>query len=338
MDQGSKMALFILALIIVASFILTGGFTVYQNSTTPQDSTNQTFILVHDNPQPSHQTLQLQTLTFTAPSPTSNPIPNPIATSTTAPGLPDSPVYCIVDTGQSMPANCKCDDIIVICINNKCSSSTEQGGQNDNCGVDHALDNSCTMIGTGTDCIAKPVIYLYPLKDTIVSVTLNIPGSIVESIPTYINGGWTVLAHPNGSLEYLGKTYSELYYESSVNKVNPPKQGFVFAKSQAEGKLKEITTRLGLIKPEQDEFLSYWLPRINQLNAPYLFISVIDQKEKDRIDNVVILPKPETKIEFLVYFKPVYALFSVSELKLPDNPPKRNGFTSVEWGGTIDTN
>jgi hypothetical protein len=139
-------------------------------------------------------------------------------------------------------------------------------------------------------------------------------------------------------LEYLGKTYTELYYESSVNKVNPPQQGFVVAKSQAEAKLTEITTKLGLIKPEQAEFLSYWLPRIAKLNAPYLFISVLDQKEKDRIDNVVILPKPDTKIEFLVYFKPVYAPFSPPELNLPTQPPKRNGFTSVEWGGTIDTN
>src|ERR1035437_1172512 len=315
MNQKGGIELLILVIVIIVSFLLTGGFTVYQNSTTPQDSTNQTVELVEGSPQPSHQTLQLQTLTFT-----------------TTPSM-----TCGVDNSQPMSAGCSCSETTLItlkCKNFQCESMNGLGFS----GICDPLMNWCAGLGNGTYCVDKPVIYLYPLKDTTVNVTLNIPGSIVESIPTYINGGWTVLAHPNGSLEYLGKTYPELYYESSVTKVNPPKQGFVVEKGQAEEKLKEITTKLGLIKIEQDEFLSYWLPKINKLNAPYLFISVIDNEEKNRIDKVVILPKPDTKIEFLVYFKPVYAPFSPQELKLPDQPPKRNGFTAVEWGGTIDTN
>jgi len=335
MDQGSKMVLFILALIIVASFLLTGGFTVYQDSTITQNITNQTYILAPDNPQPAHQTLQLQTLTFTTPAPTA------VSAAAVIPAAAKSTVpICSYDNGQPMTNNCSCPEDVVVCANQQCVSITASG-EHEPCTVAYDWCSSAspqTNGVPGTYCIGKPVIYLYPLKNTLVNVTLNIPGSIVESIPTYVNGGWTVLAHPNGSLEYLDKTYSELYYESSVNKVNPPKQGFVVKKNQAEGKLTEITTKLGLVKSEQAEFLSYWLPKINQLNAPYLFISVIDQTEKDRIDNVVISPKPETKIEFLVYFKPVYAPYSVPELNLPNQPPKRNGFTSVEWGGTIDNN
>jgi hypothetical protein len=210
-------------------------------------------------------------------------------------------------------------------------------------GKDMCSDPSYTGAGTGsptdgTFCLAKPVIYLYPTKDTKVNVKINTPGKIVESIPTYINGGWSVLAHPNGALEYNGKTYNELYYESSVTKVNPPTQGFIVEMNNVKEKLKEITTKLGLIKPEQDEFLNYWLPTINNLNTPYLFISVIDEKEKNRIDNVEISPNPDTKIEFLIYFKPVSKLYSVQELVFPSVPPKRVGFTSVEWGGTIDNN
>ena len=350
--------MFILALIIVASFILTGGFTVYQSSTTSQDSTSQTVELVQGSPQPAYQTLQLQTLTFTTsnPVPAAAVIPAAVSASKTAvappAAAPAGPPGCADDTGQPMPAGCTCFSYVYTCANHKCTSISEPclsqtvvppegcpppnfsadcgGGARDICPT--------TADGNGSYCIGKPVIYLYPVKDTVVNVSINIPGSIVESIPTYVNGGWTVLTHPNGSLEYLDKIYTELYYESSVTKVNPPKQGFVVTKSQAEAKLIEITTKLGLIKPEQDEFLSYWLPQINKLSVPYLFISVIDQKEKDRIDNVVISPKPDTKIEFLVYFKPVYAPFSPQELNLPDQSPKRNGFTSVEWGGTIDTN
>jgi hypothetical protein len=344
------MALFILALIIIASFILTGGFPIFQDSTTAQGTTNQTFVLVPDNPQPANQTLQLQTLEFTTPTPAPAPVVVPAAGTPGAPAAgappaaaPTGPPGCNFDTYTPMSPDCKCPLDVVTCANQQCTSIVNNliGGVSVPCtGYDWCSfpgGPGETVRQAGTYCLGKPIIYLYPVKDTLVNVRLNIPGSIVESIPTYVSGGWTVLAHPNGNLEYLGKTYPELYYESSVTKVNPPQRGFVVEKSQAEVTLTEVTTKLGLIKSEQTEFLNYWLPKIAQLNAPYLFISVLDQKEKDRIDNVTISPKPETEIELLVYFKPVYAPYSPRELKLPNQPPKRNGFTSVEWGGTIDT-
>jgi hypothetical protein len=39
-----------------------------------------------------------------------------------------------------------------------------------------------------------------------------------------------------------------------------------------------------------------------------------------------------------MYFKPLDKFFIPPTLALPDNPPKRIGFTEVEWGGTIDNN
>jgi len=343
MSQNGGMALFILALIIIASFILTGGFPIFQDSTTAQNTANQTFVLVPNNPQPANQTLQLQTLEFTTPTPSSSPT---LAHAAPAPSssihLPaPGTTVCPMDSAHTT-SNCSCLDLKINCdANQQCTSidNNLMGGVYA-CSAGPTTDpcSAVTPGSTGFYCLTKPVIYLYPVKDTTVNVTLNIPGSIVESIPRYVDSGWTVLAHPNGNLEYLGKNYPELYYESSVTKVNPPQQGFVVEKSQAKTTLIEITTKLGLIKSEQIEFLSYWLPKLDNLNSPYLFISIIDNNEKERIDNVTISPKPETKIEFLVYFKPVYAPYSPPEFKLPNQPPKRNGFTAVEWGGTIDTN
>ncbi len=187
-------------------------------------------------------------------------------------------------------------------------------------------------------CIAKPVIYLYPLISTLIDVKVTSPGRVYISDPEYPKDGWkNVLASPDGSLIYQNKKYRELYYESDVDKVNPPRDGIVIAKNDLKIKLTEFTTRLGLRGIEQDEFLEYWLPELYKLDAPLVLFSVIDPVEKERIDHVEITPKPDTFIAFLAYFKPLTEHpANLKPLILPQEPPKRIGYTAVEWGGTID--
>ena len=332
-SQKGGIELLILAIVIIASFILVGGPITFHGSSS--QNPNQAVTIVQSSSQPSNpnQSLQIQGLKATTPSPT--PTPNTVCNH-------DNGQPAQVNDGKPVTdPNCICPQYLVECKNKQCVSVTTGVNKTPtNCSVtDSWCSNQALTAGIdGVFCLGKPVIYLYPTKDTPVNVKVNTPGSIVESIPAYTNTGWNVLAHPNGNIEDNGKTYKELYYESSVTKVNAPKEGFIVEKNNAEVKLREITSKLGLIKPEQEEFLAYWLPKINNLNSPYIFISVIDKNEKERIDNVEIIPQPNTKIEFLVYFKPVYKPFSVPELNFPAKAPERIGFTSVEWGGTIDTN
>lgn len=194
-------------------------------------------------------------------------------------------------------------------------------------------DPSCTF-----ECVGKPVIYLYPQQNTLVDVTLTIPGVITISDPQYPTGGWKqVEAHPDGSLRYNGQTYRELYYETAIaQKGKQPPQGFFIPTTQLKEQLSALTARLGLLPKEQQEFLDYWLPKLTALHTPYIFFSVLDPIEKERIDHVSIAPKPDTMIAFLAYFKGVYVPFPAKTLSLPQTPPQRNGFTAVEWGGTID--
>ncbi|HSW47981.1 MAG TPA: hypothetical protein VLG67_02770 [Candidatus Saccharimonadales bacterium] len=187
-------------------------------------------------------------------------------------------------------------------------------------------------------CIAKPVIYLYPIIPTLVDVAVKVPGRVIISDPLYPEAGWkNVLANPNGSLIYKNQKYKELFYETDVDKVNAPDNGIVIAKADLQQKLTEATSKLGLNKPEQDEFLEYWVPRLTGLNSPYILFSIIDQSEKERIDHVDITPKPDTFIGFIAYFKPLNSKpINLKPLILPANPQARIGFTAVEWGGTID--
>jgi hypothetical protein len=331
-SQRGGIEFLILAIVILASFILVGGTFTFINSL-PQNN-GQPVNVTDVQPGAAQNSLQLKSLKGSIPSPT--------PTITTA---------CNHDNGQpaeindGIPVsnpNCLCPEYLINCQNQQCVSATY--------GIDKiptncsATKNWCSnhQLSGGIDgvfCIGKPVIYLYPVKDTLVNVKLDTPGKIVESIPSYTNEGWNnILAHSNGSFEYKGKTYNELYYESSVTKVEVRKEGFVVTKSNAEEQLKTITYKLGLIKPEQEEFLNYWLPKINSLSSKYIFISIISPNEKERIDKVEINPQPDTRIEFLVYFKPVENPYTPAALILPQNPPKRNGFTEVEWGGTINGN
>jgi hypothetical protein len=195
----------------------------------------------------------------------------------------------------------------------------------------------CNGKSPGLYCIGKPIIYLYPTKPTYINVSLQTPGIITESIPTYPVNGWQhVLADPDGTLTYQSSVYHELYYESAVTGIKSPETGTVIAAQNLRHELSRLTTQLGLLPSEQQEFLNYWMPKLNDLKAPYILFSIIGPVEKERIDHVEITPKPDTMIEFLVYFKPLQvAATPLKHLVLP-NPPKRRGFTTVEWGGTID--
>jgi hypothetical protein len=192
------------------------------------------------------------------------------------------------------------------------------------------------------ECNSKPVLYFYSPKTVKINVTLDIPGYVTESIPTYPENGWqNVIVHPegtkDGTLLYNNKTYNELYYEDATIKATPPQEGYVIKTADLAADLRKYTAKLGLNAPEQDEFLAYWVPRLTQLKAPYIFFTVFDQTQKEKVDHVIVSPAPQTTIAFLAYFKPLASSITVAPLQFPA-VPKRQGFTLVEWGGTVENN
>ncbi len=186
-------------------------------------------------------------------------------------------------------------------------------------------------------CDAKPVIYLYPEKPTNVNVKIKIPGQITKSIPQISANEWkNITAYPGGKLFYDGGNYNELFYETAQEKTAAPNRGFVVGKKDLEKILVKMTSDLGLNSAEQSEFLSYWLVRLNELPNPYVFVSVFPADQKDLIDDVQIIPRPDVFINFIMYFKGVDEKYDVEPISLPD-APRRAGFIAVEWGGILDT-
>lgn len=199
---------------------------------------------------------------------------------------------------------------------------------------------SCCKRGKLPDgnCDSKPVIYLYPTKDTEVSVKVTIPGIITESIPEYpVATGWQhIFAHSNGTFVYQGNIYSELFYETQQNRVSPPTNGFIVSRDDVTKTLRMITTKLGFLPAEQTEFLNYWVTRLTSLKTEYVFISLFNPQEKQAIDQVTIAPTPDTFLQYIFYFKGTKAWYPVEPLSLPSVVAQRNGFTAFEWGGIVD--
>lgn len=127
-----------------------------------------------------------------------------------------------------------------------------------------------------------------------------------------------------------------MFYESKSHALNRPKAGVVMEKKNLKSQLLDFITKLGLSRnDEQQEFLEWWIPRLQNIKTEKFFVSILERDEKERVDAIDINPKPDTFIQFIVYFAPLADGETVIPLILPPTT-KRIGFTAIEWGGVID--
>ena len=185
--------------------------------------------------------------------------------------------------------------------------------------------------------IDKPVLYFYPKTETNVSVKLGNPESLTVSYPEYDSDtGWNVLARPNGDLTDLstGRNLYSLYYESSLldNSFNVESDGFIISREDTVSFLEDKLAKLGLNEHEAEEFIVYWLPKLQQNNYNYIRFATIDE-----INNAMPLdinPNPDTVIRVLMTYKGLdKPIDGIAEQQLPTTSI-RDGFTVVEWGGS----
>ena len=176
---------------------------------------------------------------------------------------------------------------------------------------------------------AKPVIYLYPETETEVSVKLDFNGQLTSTYPQY-NGGWTVKAQPDGTLTdpVTGREYYCLFWEGISNVEYDLSAGFVVPGHETAAFLENTLAKLGLTDREANEFIIYWLPRME--GNPYNLISF---QTDAYTDNAVleIDPAPDTVLRVFMAWKPLETPMKVQPQEL--TAPLRSGFTVVEWGG-----
>jgi hypothetical protein len=177
----------------------------------------------------------------------------------------------------------------------------------------------------------KPVIYLYPQTDQRVNVKLKYPGTLLHTYPVYSSDGWNVLARPSGELVDLktGRKYYCLFWEGQDAQRYDLSTGFVVAGPNTARFLEEKLVTLGLSDREADEFIIYWLPRMEKNRFNVIHFATAEYSEHVPLD---VTPAPDTVIRFMMVFKASDSPVEIEPQVLP--PVTRRGFTVVEWGGT----
>ncbi|MDD6471368.1 MAG: hypothetical protein PUF64_09710, partial [Butyricicoccus sp.] len=92
--------------------------------------------------------------------------------------------------------------------------------------------------------------------------------------------------------------------------------------------LREKLAEIGLTPREYNEFIVYWLPKMQ--DNPYNLISFQSEAYTDaaRLD---IDPTPDSVLRIFMAWKPLHRAQNIEPQTF--TPFARDGFTVVEWGG-----
>ena len=178
------------------------------------------------------------------------------------------------------------------------------------------------------DAPAKPVLYLYPEETTDVTVQLNFNGTLTSVYPAY-EDGWHVTAQPDGTLtDANGREYYCLFWEGESHVRYAFDEGFCVAGGDTRAFLEGALAQLGLTDKEANEFIIYWLPRMER-NAYNLISFQTDLYTDNAV--LTVTPEPDSLLRVFMAWTPLDAPADIAPQTL--TPFVREGFTEVEGGG-----
>ncbi|MBD3299999.1 MAG: hypothetical protein GF347_01480 [Candidatus Moranbacteria bacterium] len=184
--------------------------------------------------------------------------------------------------------------------------------------------------------MCKPVIYLYPKKDTRVQIKVEPNGGFTFTDPQY-NQGWDVLAYSNGKIKNLAdnKNYPYLFWEGIGLDYPKIEKGWIVQDNELETFLEEKLQLLGLNKKEIRDFNDYWIKRLKEDAYPLHKIAFLDKSTFDELAPLEIKGEnPDKIIRVFMTAQGVEKYEKIEPQKLPQTP-SRKGFTVVEWGGAL---
>ena len=178
----------------------------------------------------------------------------------------------------------------------------------------------------------KPIIYIYPEEEMEVKVLVGKPENLTHTYPKY-EDGWKVKAKPNGDLVDIktGRTLYALYWEGKNTIAPTLEEGFVVKGEDTIKFLEEKLEILGLNEREANEFIIYWLPKLESNKYNYIRFQTKDQIDENM--PLQITPEPDNCIRVMMEYKGLEEMINIKEQKL-GHAPARSGYTVVEWGGT----
>ncbi len=176
----------------------------------------------------------------------------------------------------------------------------------------------------------KPIIYIYPEEDTDVEITVSNPENLTVTYPKY-NDGWKVKALKDGTLiDKNNKKYYALYWEGKGDNNTIKNDGFIVKGEDTASFLEEKLETLGLNYKEANEFIMYWLPKLESNKYNYIRFKTMDEINSNMKLNIT--PEPDTLIRIMMEYKGLDKKIKVKEQKLERR--ERSGYSVIEWGGT----
>ena len=192
--------------------------------------------------------------------------------------------------------------------------------------------------------VEKPVIYLYgDGTDTCRHVELKLKNADMEvTWPKAENNGniysWDVYADEDGTLtDKDGTEYSYLFWEADAYGDHSFDEGFCVVGSDTAEFLKAVLYEMGLTDKEANEFIVYWLPRM-QDNA-YNLISFKGLDPDDEYNSDFALKVTDEAGNEAESVLRIMMVWKASDEEVEMTPQsfdgfERKGLTVVEWGGT----
>ena len=174
----------------------------------------------------------------------------------------------------------------------------------------------------------KPIIYIYPNEDIDLKIKLGNTKDLIHTYPKY-KSEWNIRASKDGNIyDYDTKrNYYGLYWEANDNYKLNMNEGFIVKGKDSTKFLEEKLEILGLNEYEINEFIIYWIDKLEQ--NEYNFISF---RNKEDINMPLEFSKePDTLIRIMMDFKKIEKPIKIKEQKL--EKVERKGYTVVEWGG-----
>ncbi len=180
---------------------------------------------------------------------------------------------------------------------------------------------------------AKPVIYLYPEEKTDINVKVLLDDSaeFTYTYPKYPEKeGWNVTAEPDSTLtDESGMKYPYLFWEAETTTRWDMSDGFVIKGDETKEFLTEKLQYLGLNQNEYDEFIEFWLPKMQDNNYNLIKFQTDDYEKMAPLE---VTPQPDSVQRIYMTFKPLDEWIFVPEQTL--TPFERHGYTLIEWGGS----
>lgn len=191
--------------------------------------------------------------------------------------------------------------------------------------------------------VDKPVIYVYPDVTQSVNIQLRVQGTLGFTYPAYnIPGnndsavsGWTFMAHPDGTIRLNGREYDYLFWDGRIevtNTFNLKPTGFIVQRDSLVSFFEKQLTVMNLSPREQEDFITYWVPRMQKNDASY--VRFVFNEGYDQFATIKVFPQPKNIFRVMMVWQDATEMETIEIL--PQNIPtaKRDGFTVIEWGGT----